>query len=223
LAGQPAIEGRFMNLSVLREQFVQNGLHERDMHYDPVQQFRTWFDLACSLPLPQAEAMTLATSTPDGTPSARVVLLRGFDELGFVFFTNYESRKGRELASNPRAALVFFWSEIDRQVRVEGEVERTSARESDAYFAGRPLGSQLSAWISDQSEAVDSREVLEQNLREIRQKYPNGKVPRPPHWGGFRLVPHTIEFWQGRPDRLHDRLCYQRQADGGWQLKRLAP
>jgi pyridoxamine 5'-phosphate oxidase len=167
--------------------------------------------------------MTLATATPDGRPSARVVLLRGHDENGFVFFTNYGARKGDELATNPRAALVFYWPEIDRQIRIEGRVERATPQESDAYFQSRPRGSQLGAWASPQSEVIASREVLEARLHEVEARYPEGPVPRPPFWGGFRVVPDSIEFWQEGPSRLHDRLRYVRLASGGWRLERLSP
>jgi pyridoxamine 5'-phosphate oxidase len=212
-----------MNLDELRAELMQNGLHENDMDPDPLRQFQAWYQLAGRLPAPQAEAMTLATSAPDGMPSARLVLLRQFDERGFVFFTNYESRKGRELAANPRAALVFYWPQLDRQVRIEGRIERTSAAESDAYFQTRPLGSRLSAWVSAQSDIAAGREVLDQRMRELEEEYRHGNVPRPPYWGGFRVIPHVMEFWQGRPNRLHDRLCYRRRDDGSWLLQRLYP
>ena len=167
--------------------------------------------------------MTLATATPDGQPSARMVLLRGFDARGFVFHTNYESRKAGELTRNPRAALVFYWAGLERQVRVEGRIERVSAEESDAYFAGRPRGSQLSACASPQSQLVDSREVLEQRAQELAVEYEGRPVPRPAIWGGYRVVPAAIEFWQGRANRLHDRLQYVPREGGGWRVERLAP
>lgn len=166
--------------------------------------------------------MTLATAASDGTPSARVVLLKGLSENGFVFYTNYESPKGKELAANPKAALVFYWPELERQVRVAGRVERVSREQSAAYFHSRPRGSQLGAWASRQSEIIPGREPLEDRLRALQAEYP-GEVPLPPFWGGFRLLPRQIEFWQGRPNRLHDRLLYSLQQDGSWRRERLSP
>jgi pyridoxamine 5'-phosphate oxidase len=198
-------------------------LREVDMDADPLRQFQTWFAQVLDANLPQPYGMTLATAAADGTPSARMVLLRGLDERGFVFFTNYDSRKGQELAANPRAALVFYWPQLDRQVRIEGQVEVLAAEESDRYFATRPRESQLSAWASPQSEVIASRKVLERRMEEVQAQFAGGAVPRPPRWGGYRVVPTVIEFWQGRPGRLHDRLCYQRRPDGSWRLQRLAP
>jgi pyridoxamine 5'-phosphate oxidase len=197
-------------------------LRESDVDADPFRQFRTWLEQALAANLPQPEGMTLATATPDGKPSARMVLLRGCDERGFVFYTNYDSRKGRELAANPFAALVLYWAELDRQVRIEGRVEQVTPEESDAYFRGRPRGSRQGAWASPQSQVIAGRDALERRMQEAQQTYPDGEVPRPPHWGGFRVVPDVIEFWQGQEDRLHDRLCYRRTADG-WVIERLAP
>jgi pyridoxamine 5'-phosphate oxidase len=202
---------------------ADRSLDEADLLPCPFDQFQRWFDEAKAAGQVQPEAMCLATTTPDGRPSARMVLLRGLDRRGFAFFTNYDSRKARELSENPRAALVFYWGTLDRQVRVEGRVELTSAAESDAYFASRPRGSQLGAWASPQSEVMPNRQVLEARLREIAARFAAGPVPRPPRWGGFRVVPETIEFWQDRPNRLHDRLMYVRQPDGGWIVQRLAP
>jgi pyridoxamine 5'-phosphate oxidase len=189
---------------------------------DPFRQFHAWFAEAEAAGLYQPDAMTLATATPEGRPSARLVLLRGIDQRGFTFFTNYDSRKARELATNPWAALVLFWATLHRQVRVEGRVEVVSAAESDAYFQTRPRGSQLGAWASPQSEVIDGRGGLEQRVEELTRRFEGQPVPRPPRWGGYRVVPDTIEFWQGRENRLHDRLCYRRRPDG-WEIVRLAP
>ena len=166
--------------------------------------------------------MTLATATPEGRPSARIVLLRGYDERGFTLFTNYESRKGRELHSNPHAALVFHWHELERQVRIEGQAQRVSAQESDAYFQSRPVLSRLSAWASRQSDVIPSRQSLEASCKALEVRYPDGQIPRPEFWGGYRVVPESVEFWQGRPNRLHDRLRYRREH-GGWVIERLSP
>jgi pyridoxamine 5'-phosphate oxidase len=193
------------------------------MDADPMRQFAKWFQQALEANLPEPNAMTLATASRDGQPSARVVLLKMFDASGFTFFTNYDSRKGCELAANPRAALLFFWPELQRQVRTEGAVERVSEAESDEYFRSRPLGSRLGAWASQQSVVIADREVLEMRVREVMQRFPDGEVPRPPHWGGYRVRPSMIEFWQGRPDRLHDRLRYQRVHPDVWRLERLSP
>jgi pyridoxamine 5'-phosphate oxidase len=199
------------------------GLDKGDLHADPFQQFRSWLEQALAAQLPQPYGMTLATVGPDAKPSARLVLLRGFDETGFFFFTNYESRKATELAANPRAALVFYWAELDRQVRIEGRVERLTAEESDAYFQTRPRGSRLGAWASPQSRVIPDRGVLDDRMEELVAQYGDGEVPRPPYWGGFRLVPDAIEFWQGRANRLHDRLRYRRSGERGWTIERLAP
>ncbi len=189
---------------------------------DPMVQFEAWFSEAQAARLPQPEAMALATATPAGYPSARMVLLRGLDKRGFVFFTNYKSRKGSELMANPRAALVFFWQELDRQVRVEGSVEIVSGEESDVYFRSRPRGSQLGAWASPQSQVIPSRDFLEGQAGAFAERYQGQEVPRPPHWGGLRVVAEMIEFWQGMQDRLHDRLRYR--WDGAcWLMDRLAP
>jgi pyridoxamine 5'-phosphate oxidase len=167
--------------------------------------------------------MTLATAAHDGKPSARMVLLKGFDQNGFVFYTNYESRKGHELDENPRAALVFYWPELERQIRIEGRVEKLAQDESDAYFASRPLGSRLGAWASRQSEVISGRQVIESRLQELETEYKDRAIPRPPHWGGYRVRPEAIEFWQGRPSRLHDRLRYRKLEDGRWVIERLSP
>jgi pyridoxamine 5'-phosphate oxidase len=202
---------------------VRAGLVEADVDPDPMVQFGRWFDDAEAADLVEPSAMTLATATAEGVPSARMVLLRGVDQRGFVFYTNYESRKAAELAANPRAALVFWWGELQRQIRVEGPVERTSQQESAAYFRTRPLGSRLSAWASPQSRVIPGRAVLDQRVAELAAGHPEGDIPLPPFWGGYRLVPEVVELWQGRPNRLHDRLRYTRSADGRWQIERLAP
>jgi pyridoxamine 5'-phosphate oxidase len=198
-------------------------LKESEVRADPLEEFRLWYEEALVRKVPQPEAMCLATNSADGRPSARMVLLRGFDERGFVFFTNYESRKAEDLAANPYAALVFYWEAADRQVRIEGRVERVTAAEADRYFASRGRGSQLGAWASPQSRVLAGREELEQRVRRAIELYPEGPVPRPSYWGGYRVIPDMIEFWQGRDNRLHDRLRYRRQADGSWLLERLAP
>ncbi len=210
------------SLADLRQEYSAGGLSEEDAGYDPFALFRRWLDQAVAAGLPDPNAFTLATSTPDGWPSARAVLLKGLDERGFTFFTNYDSRKGRELDVNPRAALVFLWQALERQVRVEGTVEVVTAPESDEYYAVRPLGSRLGAWASPQSAVIAGRTVLEQQHAELMGKFPDGVVPRPPHWGGYRLVPSAWEFWQGRKSRLHDRLRYRWDA-GSWIRERLAP
>jgi pyridoxamine 5'-phosphate oxidase len=198
-------------------------LREGDVGPDPIVQFAAWFEEARAGGIRLPEAMVLATATADGAPSARFVLLNRVDDRGFVFFGNYESRKGRELAENPRGALAFHWDPLGRQVRIEGPVERISAEESDSYFATRPRGARLSAWAARQSDVVESRETIEARVAELRDVYPDDTVARPPHWGGYRLVPETIELWQHREDRLHDRLRYRRPADGDWVIERLAP
>jgi pyridoxamine 5'-phosphate oxidase len=200
-----------------------DGLRETDVDPNPFGQFRSWLEQALAANLPQPVGMALATATLQGEPSVRLVLLRGFDERGFVFFTNYESRKAQDLESNPQAALVFYWAELDRQVRIEGKVERVSAEESDAYFRTRERGSRLGAWVSPQSQVIASRQVLENRMEELGAKYRDSDVPRPPHWGGYRVIPISIEFWEGRPNRLHDRLRFRRADGNSWILERLAP
>jgi pyridoxamine 5'-phosphate oxidase len=207
----------------LRTEYTRAGFAEADAAPDPVAQFRAWFEDALAADLHEPNAMTLATATPDGKPSARVVLLKGFDERGFVFYTNYGGRKGGEIGRNPRAALVFYWGELERQVRIEGRVGRVSEREADAYFASRPRGSRLGAWASEQSRPVESREVLESRLAALEREYEGQTIPRPPFWGGYRVEPETVEFWQGRENRLHDRIVYRRTGGGGWEIERLQP
>jgi pyridoxamine 5'-phosphate oxidase len=197
-------------------------LDQSDLDPDPIRQFDRWYRPVLASDLAEPSAMSLATTTRDGRPSARTVLLKGFDQAGFVFFTNYESRKAKELSENPHAALVFNWIHLRRQVSVAGPVARVSAQESDAYFQTRARGSQLGAWASKQSEVIPSREVLERRLAELEKQYAGRDVPRPPHWGGFRLTPETVEFWQNRPNRLHDRFRYRREG-GRWVIERLSP
>ena len=197
-------------------------LSEGELDTDPIRQFHQWFEEATLSEIPEPNAMVLATASPDARPSVRIVLLRGYDERGFVFFTNYESRKGRELDANPRAALAFHWHDLERQIRVEGPVVRISAEESDAYFQSRPASSRLGAWASRQSEVIANREILEARIRALELQYADRQILRPEHWGGYRVVPTVIEFWQGRPSRLHDRLRYTR-SEGGWLIERLSP
>jgi pyridoxamine 5'-phosphate oxidase len=198
-------------------------LDEAALDADPIRQFQTWLAEAGAAGLTLPESMTLATATPHGRPSARLVLLRGCDARGFAFFTNYDSRKARELDANPHAALVLHWPSLERQVRIEGRVERVSAEDSDAYWRGRPRGSQLSALVSPQSEILADREVLLELVRVAERRYAGQPVPRPANWGGYRVVPEVIEFWQGGLNRLHDRFRYRRRDGGGWQVERLAP
>ena len=211
-----------LHASEMRRDYAQAGLDEADLDANPVHQFARWFAEAQDAQVSEANAMILATATPDGTPAARVVLLKGFDERGFVFYSNYESAKGRDLAANPRAALTFYWPQMERQVRVSGNVTRVSRDESRAYFESRPLGSRIAASLSRQSEVVPDRTFLEREFAHLQAEFGDGPVPLPDFWGGYRVEPEWIEFWQGRPSRLHDRLRYQRVADG-WAISRLSP
>jgi pyridoxamine 5'-phosphate oxidase len=211
------------DLTGLRNEYAAHGLRRADLHSDPLQQFGAWFAAALAADIRDVNAMSLATATPDGKPSVRIVLLKGFDERGFAFFTNYDSEKGHQLEANPHAALAFYWVQLERQVRISGAVERTSREDSAAYFHSRPVGSRLGAWASKQSEVVDARQVLDTRLTEMTERFENGDVPLPPHWGGYRVKADKFEFWQGRPNRLHDRFRYSRRADGAWQIDRLAP
>jgi pyridoxamine 5'-phosphate oxidase len=207
----------------LRKEYTRSGLKESDVASDPIEQFRSWFDEVLAADLHEPNAMTLATATPEGRPSARVVLLKGFDERGFVFYTSYVGRKSEELETNPNCALVFYWGELERQVRVEGRASRVSEEESDEYFGSRPRGSQLGAWASEQSRPVEGRGALEERLRGLEAEYEGREVPRPPFWGGYQVEPEVIEFWQGRENRLHDRLVYRRSDNGEWGRERLQP
>lgn len=211
-----------MSVADIRTDYRRAALTEADVNADPIVQFRSWFDEAINAAVQEPNAMCLATATPDAYPSARMVLLKGFDDRGFVFYTDFRSRKGRELADNPHASLCFFWPELERQVRVVGAVQRVSKAEAEAYFTSRPLPSRIGAWTSHQSSVLPSREALEQELAANQQRFPDGAVPLPEHWGGFRVVPEEIEFWQGRPSRLHDRIQFVRER-GAWTRQRLSP
>lgn len=210
------------DIAQLRKSYERAALDESASHADPLHQFQQWLNEAIDARVPEPNAMTLATVGADGRPSTRIVLIKGCDERGIAWYTNYDSRKGRELATNPHAALQFHWVELERVVRIEGTVSRVSQEESDAYFASRPLDSRIGAWASPQSQVIPSRAVLVTNAARYGAQYLMSP-PRPPHWGGFRLAPQRYEFWQGRPSRLHDRLCYRCEANGTWVRERLAP
>jgi pyridoxamine 5'-phosphate oxidase len=210
------------HLADLRKEYSTGGLSEAEAGDDPFALFHKWLKQAIDAELSDPNAMILATCTPDGRPSARAVLLKALDARGFTFFTNYDSRKGHEMAANPRVALVFLWHQLERQVRVEGTVEVVTPAESDEYYVKRPLGSRLGAWASPQSAVIAGREVLEAEHAALLARYPDGNPPRPPHWGGYRVLPEVLEFWQGRPSRLHDRICFTRTPTG-WKRERLAP
>jgi pyridoxamine 5'-phosphate oxidase len=211
-----------VDASNLRKEYISAGLAKADLDPDPIVQFHEWFEKVIDADLHEPNAMILATATSDGKPSARTVLLKGYDERGFVFYTNYEGRKAGELETNSRCAILFYWGELERQVRIEGRASRLSGEESDAYFAGRPRGSRLGAWASEQSRPVEDRSILEERVRALEVEHEGREIPRPHFWGGYRVEPDTIEFWQGRESRLHDRLVYRRE-DGAWRIERLQP
>jgi pyridoxamine 5'-phosphate oxidase len=211
------------SISSIRREYMRESLSESDVHSDPFRQFDRWWTEVLKADIDEVNAMTLSTVSAEGFPGSRIVLLKGYDDNGFVWFTNYESRKGQDLAENPRASLLFFWKELERQVRIEGFCERVSSDESDAYFNSRPEGSRIGAWASPQSRPIESREILDLNLAAISEKFSDTPIYRPPHWGGYRLKPVAMEFWQGRPSRLHDRIRYDRSNDQGWIITRLAP
>lgn len=206
-----------------RYEHAPHGLRRADLDPNPFAQFANWFTAAVEAGIKDVNAVALATADKSARPTVRIVLLKGFGEDGFVFFTNYESEKGRQLIENPVAAIAIYWIELDRQVRITGAVEKTSHEESERYFHSRPLASQLGAWASRQSEVIDARRILEAKLAELTERFENKSIPLPPHWGGFRLIPETVEFWQGRPNRLHDRFRYRRAQDRPWTIERLSP
>lgn len=211
-----------MNIADIRKDYRLMTLEKADLSGSPFDQFSTWWQHAIHSEIDEVNAMTLATAHPDGTPDARIVLLKGLSEKGFLFFTNYQSQKGQELAANPKACLVFFWKELQRQVRVYGRVEKASSKDSDEYFFSRPVGSRIGAWSSPQSQVIMSRSVLEENERNYKEKF-GDNIPRPGHWGGFVVIPSVMEFWQGRSNRLHDRFRYTHQQNEEWKIERLAP
>ncbi len=211
-----------MNVADMRKEYTQQGLSEHDVSQDPIEQFQRWFAQALAANVHEPNAMTLATVDARQRPTARIVLLKGVDTRGFAFYTNYESHKAAALAAHPYAALIFYWPELERQVRIEGSVSKVAASEADTYYHSRPLGSRLGAWSSPQSQVIPNREFLEGQVAQMQAQFATGNPPRPPFWGGYRVSPDYIEFWQGRPSRLHDRICYHLTTTG-WQIDRLAP
>jgi pyridoxamine 5'-phosphate oxidase len=208
----------------IRKDYKQQSLLEKEVANNPFAQFEQWWNEATNSEIDEVNAMTLATATADGTPQARIVLLKGYSYKGFIFFTNYESHKGKQLAENPKATLVFFWKELERQIRISGTVQKISEQESDEYFNSRPIGSRIGALASPQSQVIASREILENNTKALEEKYATeNKIERPQHWGGYIVEANQIEFWQGRPSRLHDRILYTLQTDKSWKIERLAP
>jgi pyridoxamine 5'-phosphate oxidase len=212
-----------IDIAAIRKDYKLKTLNETDAETNAITQFDKWWQEAINSNIDDVNAMTVATATTDGKPSARILLLKGFDENGFVFFTNYNSHKGKELADNPNACIVFYWKELERQVRIEGSIEKASSSESETYFLSRPLGSQIGAWSSPQSSVIADRKVIEENENRFKGQFANEPMKRPEHWGGYRLKPLLIEFWQGRPSRLHDRLQYTLQQNNSWKIERLAP
>jgi len=211
------------NIANLRLEYAAQVLLEENSANDPFTQFETWWQQVLETKIVEPNAMTLATASADGVPSARIVLLKGFDHKGFVFFTNYNSYKGLQLSENPKACLVFFWKELERQVRITGLAAPLSSQESDAYFQSRPVGSRIGAWASPQSQVIESRQWLDAGYKKLAEEFRDSEITRPPHWGGYRIMPVVVEFWQGRPSRLHDRLQYTLEVDGTWKRERLAP
>ena len=211
------------DLAGIRKDYRLQSLLEKDVDADPVKQFQHWWNEALQSNVEEPNAMTLATSTPSGKPSARIVLLKEIKDNGFVYFSNYDSRKGKEINDNPFVSLVFFWKELERQIRIEGEAEKISSAESDEYFLSRPLESRIGAWCSPQSKVIKNREVLEKNVHDYAQKFLSQNIPRPPNWGGYIVKPNLVEFWQGRPGRLHDRIRYTINEKAAWKIERLAP
>ena len=212
-----------IDVAALRQDYKAQGLRRADLDPHPIKQFAKWFGEAAAAEIRDVNAMSLATIAADGMPQARIVLLKAISDRGFVFYTNYHSAKGRELEANPRAALNFFWVQLERQIRINGSVEKTSRAESEEYFHSRPVGSQLGAWASKQSEVIANREALEAQLAQVTDRFGGGAIPLPENWGGYRVLPETIEFWQGRTNRLHDRFRYRRDGNGEWIIERLSP
>lgn len=211
------------NLAEIRREYTKGALDEKNVDANPFKQFEVWFEEAVQSEITDVTAATLSTANTAGRPSGRIVLLKRFDERGFVFFTNYDSAKAKDIKENPQAALLFYWGALDRQVRVGGKVEKTSVKESFEYFKTRPMESKLGAWASMQSSVVSTRDVLEMAFASMKKKYKNGEIPLPPFWGGYRIIPDEIEFWQGRPNRLHDRVWYSKNSNGTWKISRLSP